>query len=100
MLLAKTGNTIIFSFHGRSEWLPFLITMIRISTSKDRKKPRKNYYVCNQQRCFVCKGKQSECRHTTDIRFAKYADHDPDEFDLRFDAFGNATFWEKIRNGS
>ena len=84
-------------YSGRTQsGAPFVIgDMIHIRTSPDRKRPRKIYYVCNRERCFGCKTKPSECRHTTQIEFALYDDHDPDEFDCMADG----SLWERIRNG-
>ena len=44
---------------------------------------RRIFYVCNRERCFGCKTSPIiKCRHTTDLAFALYDDHDPNEFDV------------------
>ena len=93
----STFFTLFFSlFRGvLNRVRPLLLAMIHIRTSPDRKRPRKIFYVCNRERCFGCKTKPSECRHTTQIEFALYDDHDPDEFDCMADG----SLWERIRNG-
>lgn len=102
MVSAKEGklfnilNIVFLLIPGRTQsGAPFVNDMIHIRTSPDRKRPRKIYYVCNRERCFGCKTKPSECRHTTHIEFALYDDHDPDEFDCMADG----SLWERIRNG-
>lgn len=46
--------------------------MIKIKSSNRKPEPKRVYYVCNRQRCQNC---QPECRWTTDINYALYADH-------------------------
>ena len=72
--------------------------MERIKIDGHNRPPAKRniYYVCNRERCFGCKTKPiRDCHHTTDIRFAAYDDHDPEEFDYDVE---NKSWWEKERN--
>ena len=70
-------------------WLPFLVgDMIHIA-SNNRKKPRKKFFICDRTRCGD--GCSYDCRHTTDLKYALYPDHD-DWFMAE-----DGSFWQRVR---
>ena len=46
---------------------------MKIKSTNKRPEARKRFYVCDRTRCENC---SYECRHTTDLRYALYPDHD------------------------
>lgn len=80
---------------GRSNnRLPFSIAMnTRISiTPRHISKPVKRYYICDRTRCENC---SHECRHTTDLKYALYPDHD--EWDLHYLKDKTLELWQKVK---
>ena len=46
---------------------------MKIQSRNKQPEPRKYFYVCDRTRCEHC---SFDCRHTTDLRYALYPNHD------------------------
>ena len=63
-------------------------TKISLTPQRD-KKPRKRFYICDRTRCEHC---SDECRHTTDLKYAQYPEHD--DFVLARDG----SMWQQVKH--